>query len=57
MDHYCILKDCNGKLEYYKGLLGYEAFICQNCDTHYKLGLNEISLGERYLKKLKGERS
>lgn len=31
--------DCGGTLRHYDGMLGYEAMVCQTCDTHYPLGI------------------
>ena len=46
---------CGGKLKFYDGALGYEAFVCQKCGEHwgdlneedYKKHLNEYLLGKR----------
>jgi len=52
MANKCILKGCTGNLYYYDGALGYEAFVCDKCGSHYTNG-NTIWVGDEYRKKHK----
>lgn len=34
---------CHGSTRYYHGLLGYEAHVCNSCERHYRVGIQELA--------------
>lgn len=50
-EYKCILKGCDGTLHHYDGCLGYEAMVCDVCETHYTH--NGVFVGDEYYEQRK----